>query len=99
MNFLVLNPQVIPHRTGPSRQILLSRRLPMSAVIQIDQVSAFMALTNDKLLQDHRIFLELGHTKNQNKNPVAEKATQELEAELLWKVQFFLVSIPWLLPD
>ena len=26
MNFLVLNPQVIPHRTGPSRQVLLGRR-------------------------------------------------------------------------
>ena len=31
MNFLVLNPQVIPHRTGPSRQVLLGSRLPMSA--------------------------------------------------------------------
>jgi len=26
INFLVLNPQVIPHRTGPSRQVLLGRR-------------------------------------------------------------------------
>ena len=31
MNFLVLNHQVIPHRTGPSRQVLLRSRLPMSA--------------------------------------------------------------------
>ena len=31
MNFLVLNPQVIPHRTGPSRQVLLGSRLPMFA--------------------------------------------------------------------
>ena len=30
MNFLVLNPQVIPHRPGPSRQVLLGSRLPMS---------------------------------------------------------------------
>ena len=26
MNFLVLNPQVIPHRMGPSRQVLLGHR-------------------------------------------------------------------------
>ena len=26
MNFLVLNPQVIPHRTGPSRRVLLGSR-------------------------------------------------------------------------
>ena len=26
MNFLVLNPQVIPHRKGPSRQVLFGRR-------------------------------------------------------------------------
>ena len=31
MNFLVLNPQVIPHRTGPSHQVILGSRLPMSA--------------------------------------------------------------------
>ena len=30
MNFIVLNPQVIPNRTGPSRQVMLGRRLPMS---------------------------------------------------------------------
>ena len=51
------------------------------AVIRADQASAFKSLTHEKLLQDHRNSLELGHTKNPN-SPVAEKAIQELEAEL-----------------
>ena len=42
-----------------------------------------MSLVNDQFLQHHRIVLELGNPKNLNKNPVAEKAVQELEIELL----------------
>ena len=30
MNFIVLNPQGIPHRTGPSCQVILGSRLPIS---------------------------------------------------------------------
>ena len=73
------------------------------AVIRADQASAFKSLTHEKLLQDHRISLELGCTKNSNKNPVAEKAIQELEAELRHQdVLGGPVSprhFPWLLPD
>ena len=43
----------------------------------------FMALDNDSAYHDHRIFLEIGRVKNQNKNPAAERAVQELELELL----------------
>ena len=53
------------------------------AVIHTDLTPGFTALINDKLLHRHRITLEVGRAKNPNKNPVAEKAVQELECELL----------------
>lgn len=53
------------------------------AVIRTDPAPAFKALVNDPLLAQHRISLELGRAKNPNKNPVAERAVQELEEELL----------------
>ena len=53
------------------------------AVIQTDPTSGFKSLGNDQLLQHHRIILKLGNPKNPNKNPVAEKAVQELEIEIL----------------
>ena len=53
------------------------------AVIRTDPAAGFKSLVNDKLLQQHRITIELGHAKNPNKNPVAERAIQELESELL----------------
>ena len=53
------------------------------AVIRTDPAPGFKSLVNDQLLQQHRIVLELGNSKNPNKNPVAEKAVQELEIELL----------------
>jgi len=40
-----------------------------------------MALLN--FLRQHRIIIELGQAKNPNKNPIAERAVQELETELL----------------
>ena len=42
-----------------------------------------MALVDDPLLKKHRITIELGQAKSPNKNPVAERAVQELELELL----------------
>ena len=54
-----------------------------TAVVRTDPAPGFIALVNDDLLQHHRICIELGRTKNQNKNPVAEKAVQEVEQELL----------------
>ena len=53
------------------------------AIIRTDPAPGFKALVNDKSLHQHRITLELGHAKNPNKNPVAERAIQELEFELL----------------
>jgi hypothetical protein len=53
------------------------------AVIRTDPAPAFKALINDKTLTQHRLSIEIGRTKNVNKNPVADKAIQELELELL----------------
>lgn len=53
------------------------------AIIRIDPAPGFKALVNDELLTRHRIAIELGRPKNVNKNPVAERAIQELEVEIL----------------
>jgi len=53
------------------------------AVIRTDPASGLKSLVNDQLLQHQRIVLELGNPKNPNKNPMTEKAVQELEIELL----------------
>ena len=52
------------------------------AVIRTDPAPGFKSLVNDQYLQHHKIVLELGNPKNPNKNPVAERAVQELETEL-----------------
>ena len=52
-------------------------------VVCTDPAPGFKALTDDQLLKHHRITIDLGHAKNQNKNPAAERAVQELENELL----------------
>ena len=54
-----------------------------TAVIRTDPPHGFKALVDDPLLKKHRIKIELGQAKNPNKNPVAERAVQELELELL----------------
>ena len=51
--------------------------------IRVDPVPGFSALHKDKDLLSHSIKLELGHAKNPNKNPVAERAVEELGLELL----------------
>ena len=51
--------------------------------IRVDPAPGFSALHNDKDLLSHGIKLELGHAKNPNKNPVAERAVEELGLELL----------------
>jgi hypothetical protein len=53
------------------------------AVIRTDPAPGFVALVSDALLKRHRICIEVGRVKNINKNPVAEKAVQELEDELV----------------
>lgn len=53
------------------------------AVIRTDPAPGFSSLRDDQQLATLGISIELGHPKNVNKNPVAEKAIRELEDELL----------------
>ena len=53
------------------------------AVVRVDPAPGFVALRDSPLLADHRISLEIGQAKNRNKNPIAERAVQELGMELL----------------
>ena len=53
------------------------------AVVRTDPAPGFQALVNDELLRRHRITIEVGRFKNKNKNPVADKAIQVLEDEIL----------------
>eukprot|EP00918_Siedleckia_nematoides_P075560 GHVU01165387.1.p1 GENE.GHVU01165387.1~~GHVU01165387.1.p1 ORF type:complete len:409 (-),score=26.42 GHVU01165387.1:8-1234(-) len=54
-----------------------------TAVVRTDPAPGFAALANDKQLHLQRINIELGRIKNRNENPVAERAVQEVEQELL----------------
>ena len=67
--------------------LLLASRLrsPVapSAVIRTDPASGLRSLVNDKLLFKSNLTIELGEAKNKNKNPIAEKAVQELHAEIV----------------
>jgi len=49
------------------------------STVRVDSGPGFRALKEDKLLRSHNIQLDLGRTNNPNKNPVAERAIQELE--------------------
>ena len=51
--------------------------------VRVDPAPGFVALTNDRMLQFHGITLDVGRIKNPNKNPVAERAIEELGLELL----------------
>ena len=53
------------------------------AVIRTDAAPGFVSLVDDQLLRHHHLTIEVGRIKNKNKNPVAEKAIQELEEEIL----------------
>ena len=53
------------------------------AVIRTDPAPGFKALASDEVLREHRLSIEIGRVKNKNKNPVAERAVQELQDELL----------------
>ncbi|XP_035686925.1 uncharacterized protein LOC118423072 [Branchiostoma floridae] len=52
------------------------------AVIRCDPAPGFQALINDPWLTEHRLQIEVGHHKNVNKNPIAERAIEELREEL-----------------
>ena len=53
------------------------------AVIRVDPAPGFVALKTSNALQQIGISIEVGRIKNQNKNPVAERAVLELEEEML----------------
>ena len=52
-------------------------------VVQVDNAPGFQALKNDNHLQQLYIELDFGRIKNENKNPVAEKAVREVAIEIL----------------
>ena len=49
----------------------------------VDPAPGFQTLSNNQPLKNKGIIFELGRLKNPNKNPVADKAIQELESEIL----------------
>ena len=53
------------------------------ASIRVDPAPGFQSLVNDTILQGYGISIDIGDSKNKNKNPVAERAVQEVEIELL----------------
>ena len=53
------------------------------AVIRTDAAPGFVALVENDVLAKHRLCIEVGRIKNLNKNPIAERAVQEVESEIL----------------
>ena len=60
-------------------------RSPMSppATVRSDGSTSFQALVNDSILSTHQLHIEIGDVKNPNKNPICEKAIEELHAEIV----------------
>ena len=52
-------------------------------LIRADGAPGFTSMVNDPILQKSSISLEIGRIKNKNKNPVAERAVEELGLEIL----------------
>ena len=57
--------------------------IDVNAQVRVDPAPGFVALANDSVLSRHGIPLVIGHAKNKNKNPIAERAIQELGSEIL----------------
>jgi hypothetical protein len=57
-------------------------KISSGVTIRVDGAPAFQALVDDPTLTRHGLSLVIGRLKNINKNPVGEKAVQELEAEM-----------------
>ena len=51
--------------------------------VRVDCATGLKKLAVNSSLKEYGITLDVGHAKNVNKNPVAERANQELELELL----------------
>ena len=52
-------------------------------IVRVDPAPGFSALAKDRVLLSYGITLEVGRPKNPNKNPVAERAIEELGLEIL----------------
>jgi hypothetical protein len=52
-------------------------------LIRVDPAPGFRTLTQDPTLKEYGIVLDVGYAKNANKNPVAERAIEELGIEFL----------------
>ena len=65
--------------------LVSSLRSSMSppATIRTDPASGLRSLVNDSILKSMNLVVQLGDAKNLNKNPVAEKAIEELRAEIV----------------
>ena len=78
------SPLHCPHHHPLIRLSVQLRQLDgPTAIIHTDPAPGFKTLRDDQLLKHHRITLEIGDAKNRNKNPIAERAVQEVESELL----------------
>ena len=51
------------------------------AVVRTDATPGFVSLVDDEVLRKHRLSNLVGRIKNINKNPVAERAIQEIETD------------------
>lgn len=72
--------------TSDYRDGIIICTLPMKSQIssiRVDCAPGLKSLKEDRTLQSNGIILDFGRVKNANKNPVAEKANQELELEIL----------------
>lgn len=77
----VENESAAEYRDG-----LIICTLPLKAQlasVRVDCAPGLKPLQNDTSLHSYGIFVDFGRVKNPNKNPVAEKANQELELEIL----------------
>jgi hypothetical protein len=80
---------IVPDERATSlRDALIALCVPLGlldgppAIIRCDPAPGFQALVKDAWLADNRLQIEIGEAKNQNKNPVAERAIQEMREEL-----------------
>ncbi|CAC5406290.1 unnamed protein product [Mytilus coruscus] len=76
-------------KLGSLRDGLIHLLIPLkplngpSVVVRVDPAPGFRPLCDDSYLKQLNISIEIGRVRNQNKNPVADKAIAELEGELL----------------
>ncbi|XP_066272397.1 uncharacterized protein [Branchiostoma lanceolatum] len=81
--------QIVPDETSTAlRDGLITLCAPLCpldgppAVIRCDPAPGFQALTQDTWLAENHLQIEIGEFKNINKNPVAERAIEEMREEL-----------------